>query len=122
EVRRHELEDPALPKALPDEMQLQALQVAEPPVDELRGPRGRPGREVAPLDERDREPTEHGVQGDARSRHPAADDEEVEALVSEVPQGGRAFHLSVVVHIMPACWISWPWPRRYDGWGWVWRR
>ena len=59
-------------------VEAQLLQQAEAAVQQLRrGGRGG-SAEVAPVDQRDREPTAGGVERDAGSADPGADDDDVE--------------------------------------------
>ena len=53
---------------------------------ELGGLRGRPGREVAPFDERRAQPSRGRVERDAGSGDPAADDDDVEVLLGQPPE------------------------------------
>jgi hypothetical protein len=83
-VRRHAPRERLdLAERLADEREMSEAEVAEPAVDELRGRARRPRGEVAPFDERDREPVPRRELGDAGPENPAADDEQVEALAPE---------------------------------------
>ncbi|MNW53111.1 hypothetical protein D3C74_306600 [compost metagenome] len=82
EVRREVLDEQvALGQRLVDQVEVEHLQVAQPAVDQLARPARRTGGPVLTLDDRGREPTGHGVEGDARSGHASADHEDVELLV-----------------------------------------
>ena len=81
---------PALGQRLVHQVQLELLQVAQAAVDQLAGPAGRAGGQVAGLDQGHLEPAGRGVQGRAGAGHPAADDQDVELLVAQPPQVGDA--------------------------------
>ena len=74
---------------LEHEVQVPVFEVAHAAVDQPRRPARRPRREVALLDERDREPSARGVPGDAGAGDPPTDHEQVERPVAE---GGEADH------------------------------
>src|SRR5439155_18722481 len=61
------------------------LEIAEPAVDQPRGPGCRAGAEVRLVDEGDLEPAKGGVARDARPNDPAADDEEIDGAAAERP-------------------------------------
>ena len=79
--------DLALEQRLAHEPEIEVLQVAQAAVDELAGARRGAARVVGALDERDRVAARCGVQRDARSGDPAADDEDVEGLRGERGDG-----------------------------------
>ncbi len=57
-------------------------EVAQPAVHQLRAPAARPVREVAPLEQRDREAAARRVERDARAGDPAADHDDVDDLAA----------------------------------------
>ena len=89
EVRRDDAHQrPPLLVGLADEPHVAEAEVAEAAVDQL-GRRGRrAAAEVAPVDERNREPVSRGRLGDAGADDAAADHEQVEAAIAEL--GDRA--------------------------------
>ena len=66
-----------------DEAELELFEVAQATVDEFAGPAGRPGREIACLDERDRESPGGGIERRTDTGDAAADDQDVEALPAQ---------------------------------------
>ncbi len=81
EVRR-ELgqQQTALLERLPDQREVELFEVAQAAVNQLAGPAGRAGGEVARLHQGDRQTTGGGVQRHSRAGHPAADDDHVEGF------------------------------------------
>ena len=75
-----------LAQGLPDQPEVEELEVPEPAVDELRRARGRPRGEVDLLDEDAREPALGEVPRDARPGHAAPDDDGVEDLPVQTRQ------------------------------------
>ena len=73
----------ALAQRFADEAELEQLEVAQAAVDELRGVRSRAGGEIALVHQGDGESAQGEVARDARSRHAAADDDDVELRVRE---------------------------------------
>ena len=91
QVRREGLhQQPALLERLGDQREVEHLEVAQAPVDELAGAaRGARG-EVAGLDETDLEPAGGGVERRAAADHASPDHQDVELLGGHLPQGRRA--------------------------------
>ena len=87
EVRGEAVEDErALAQRLPDEAEVQLLEVPQPSVDQLAGAaRGARGV-VARLDEADPQAAGDGVEGGAGTDDAAADDQDVELLGGHVLQ------------------------------------
>ena len=84
EVRRQALGEQApLVQRFADQAEVEALQIAQAAVDELAGPAGRAGGEVALLDQRDREAAAGGVERDTAAGDASADDQHVEELGAE---------------------------------------
>ena len=84
EVRRQVLGEQApLVQRLAHQPEVEPLQVPQAAVDELAGPAGRAGGEVALLDQRDREAAAGGVERHAAAGDASADDEHVEELVAQ---------------------------------------
>jgi hypothetical protein len=75
-------EQRALGRGLPGHAPLALLEVAQAAVHELRAPAARAVREVAALEQRDREPAARGVERHAGAGDPAADDHEVDRLAA----------------------------------------
>ena len=89
EVRRDDSHQrPPLLVGLADEPHVAEAEVPEAAVDQLGRRRRRAAAEVAPVDERHREPVGRGRLGDAGADDAAADHEQVEAAIAEV--GDRA--------------------------------
>jgi hypothetical protein len=79
EVRRELLQvQPAFLQGLGDEPEVEHLQVAQAAVHELAGPARRARREVARLDQTDRETAGGGVEGGAGADDSSPDDQDVE--------------------------------------------
>jgi hypothetical protein len=68
----------SLPKRLPDEAKPVLLEIAEATVDEPRGSRRRPDRDVVLLHEADAEAARRRVEGRPAPDDPTTDDEHVE--------------------------------------------
>ena len=71
-------EQPPFLEGFGDELEVEHLQVAQPPVDELAAATGGARGEVALFDESGGEASGHRVEGAASPRHAPADDEDVE--------------------------------------------
>jgi hypothetical protein len=69
---------PALLERFGDETEVEHLEVAQAAVHQLARAAGGAGREIARLDQTDRESAGRGVEGRAAADHSAADDEDVE--------------------------------------------
>ncbi len=80
EMRRVAEEPALLGEALEDQSVLALVQVPEPAVDELRRAGRRARSEVALLDEGGAQPPTGGIEGDAGTGDPAADDDDIERL------------------------------------------
>jgi hypothetical protein len=79
QVRRQPGDDQAaFPQRLPDQREVEHLEIAQPAVDEFAGAARRAGGEVAGLDQADGEAAGDGVERRPRSDHSAADHQEVE--------------------------------------------
>ena len=89
QVRRGPVDLLALERGLAHEVDLAALEVAEPAVDQLRRAARGPRREVGGLEQRDREPALGRVAGQAGAGDATADDDEVEALAGQSRAGLR---------------------------------
>ncbi len=90
EVRRQPgQQQAALRQRLADQPEVEHLQVAQPAVDQLAGPRRRAGREVALLHQAGREAAGDRVQRGAGADHSPTDDEHVELLRVESSEGRR---------------------------------
>ena len=83
-------EQAALPQRLVHQAELQLLQIAQSAVDQLAGPAGGPGGQVAGLDQGHRQPAGRGVHGRTRAGHPAADHQDVKPLAAQPLQIRRA--------------------------------
>ena len=110
EVRREPGEqEPALLQGLTDETEVEHLEVAQPPVDELGRARRRAAGEVALLQQARVEAAGDSVQGDARADDAATDDEDVElALALEAGHRGDRLVAGLgaeraVVHAAQSC-------------------
>ena len=80
----------ALLERLGDQPEVEHLQIAQSAVDELAAAAGGARGEVALLDEPGAQPAGHRVEGAARARDPASDDEHVEFLAGgQCLDGGR---------------------------------
>ena len=86
QLGRQPREGLSLAQRLPDQPEVEELEVPEAPVDELGGARGRPGGEVRLLHEDAGEPALGQVARDAGAGHAAADDDGVEDLPAEPRQ------------------------------------
>ena len=73
----------ALPEGLAHQGEVQLLEVAQPPVEELGAARGRARGVVTLLDQQHAEATGGGVQRHARAGHTAADHQHVDGLVAQ---------------------------------------
>ena len=73
----------ALAHRLEHQADVALLEVAQPPVNQLRGAARGAGGEVGALDERGLEATQDGVAGDAGAVDAATDDQHVEGLAAE---------------------------------------
>jgi len=81
EVRRDAgHEQVALERALVGDADLAAREVAKAAVDELRAPAAGAEREVVLFDQRNTEPTSHGVESDTDTGDSAADDQDVNRI------------------------------------------
>jgi hypothetical protein len=80
----------ALHQRLPDEAEVEVLQVAEAAVDHLRGAAGGADGIVAALQEGDRVSAGGGVEGDAGAGDAAADHDHLEALAGDLLDGASA--------------------------------
>src|SRR6185503_15836831 len=75
------------------EMEIPVLEIADATVDETRRSARRAGREVAFVDQGDREPAHGGVARDAGTGDTAADDENVERAPGQfVEESGSVEH------------------------------
>ena len=83
QVRRQPDQQLALQQRLADEAEVEVPQVAEAAVDHLRGAARGAGGEVVALDQGHRVAAGGGVEGDPGAGHPAADHDDVEALLLE---------------------------------------
>src|SRR5699024_4508974 len=70
----------AFPQRLPDQSEVEHLQVAQAAVDQLRRPGAGPGRPVTHLDQPDPQAAGAGVQGCTRTDHTTTDHQDVELL------------------------------------------
>jgi hypothetical protein len=82
----------AFVQRLSHETEIAAFEIPQTPMDQLRRPTRRAGGEVLALYEPDTQTAGSGIESDADTGDPAADDENVEALASEVVQCVRARH------------------------------
>src|SRR5712692_5944582 len=73
----------ALAQRLAHEADVEQREVTQPAVDQLGGERGGGRGEIALVDEGDGEAAQREVAGGARSRHPAADDDDVVLAVDQ---------------------------------------
>ena len=81
EMRAQSFEEQRLLReGLPDQAEVELLQIAEPAVDQLARTARSPRRPVSLLDQRDGEAAAGGVQGGSRADHATADHDEVEGL------------------------------------------
>ena len=83
----------AFEQRLPDESEVELLEVAETTVEDLAGPRRRTAGEVVGLDQHHRQPAGHRVEGHAGTGDATADDHHVEVAGAErtqllLPTGG----------------------------------
>ena len=91
QVRRDGLHQPGpLRQRLVDQREGELLQVAQAAVDQLAGPAGGAGREVAGLEQRHRQPAAGRVQRGTGAGDPAADDQDVDDLVGSAGRGPPA--------------------------------
>ena len=91
-------EQAAFLQGLPDQGEVEHLQVAQATVDELAGATGGAGRPVAGLDEAGGQSPGDGVQRRSRADHPAAHHEDV-----QFPFGHRGERLGPLVRSQCAC-------------------
>src|SRR5690606_13545178 len=80
----------ALERGLADQVELAALEVAQPAVDQLGAATRRARREVVGLEQRDREPAHRRVADDPRTRDATADHDQIVFAVLELADGRRA--------------------------------
>ena len=83
-------EQRALRERLAHQAEVPLLQVAEPAVDQLARAARSARREVALLDQRDREASRRRIHGAARAGDAASDDDDVEDLLGHPGEGGAA--------------------------------
>ncbi len=76
-----------LPQRLTDERDVELFEVAQTAVDQLAGPAGRAGREVARLDQRHGQPTGGRVERDTCAGDAPADDDDVDDVGFHLDQG-----------------------------------
>ena len=92
QVRREALgQQAALAQRLPDQAEVEHLQVAQPAVHQLAGPAGRAGRPVPALEQADGQPAGRGVQRHAGTDDAAADHDDIELVELRRVQGGLPF-------------------------------
>ena len=89
QMRRQADHERALQQSLPDQPEIEVLEVAQPAVDELAGTARRADRVIAALHEGDAVAPAGGVQRHAGAGDPAADDHQVELL------GAQRLHRAV---------------------------
>ena len=77
QVRRHTGEQPALAARLAHELEFVLLEVAQPAMNQFRGPAGGAGGEIARLDQSDFHPRQRRLARDRSAIHAAADDSEI---------------------------------------------
>ncbi len=70
----------SLPQGLTHQSEPVLLQIAEPPMDQLRGAARRPHRQVVALQDQDRKTSRHRIEGDADPVDPTPDHHDVECL------------------------------------------
>jgi hypothetical protein len=90
QVRREAVDLLALESRLAHQSDVAHGEVAETPVDQLRGSARGPRREVLGLEQRDREPAQGGLPGDADTGDARADHRAIEALPLEPIEGRGA--------------------------------
>src|SRR5262249_26391665 len=83
EMRRQAPQPLTFPQRPPHQREVEELEVAQTTVHQLRRTRGGAGAEVAAIEERHAESAHGEVPSDARPRHTAADDDDVELGVEE---------------------------------------
>ena len=99
QVRREPGEQQAaLLEGLPDQAEVEHLEVAQPAVDELAAPAAGAAGQVALLDQAGRQAAGHGVEGDPGADHSPADDEDVELLGAASSRPGRGCALPGSAH------------------------
>src|SRR5207249_7528659 len=89
ELGRQPGEGLPLAERLPDQLEIEQLEVAEAPMDELRRPGGRARGEVGLLDEDGGEPARREVARHPRPRHAAPDDQRVDDLAVQLAESGH---------------------------------
>ncbi|BBX10916.1 hypothetical protein MAIC_57190 [Mycolicibacterium aichiense] len=85
QVRRQLLQhQPTLGKRLGDQPEVEHLQIAQPSVDQFAGAAGRPGGEVARLNQAGPKAAGSGIQRGAGTDHAAADDQDVHRRLGHI--------------------------------------
>ncbi len=83
QMRRDALPDASLLQRLPHESEFEIAQIAQAAMHKFRIVRACRMGEIVLLDQRDRKTAQRRIAGDAGARHPAADDQQVEAFIGE---------------------------------------